>query len=148
MNKLIFVIFIIFFVGCKDYQQVVCTGVKGFNINKINQQGLDANVILGIKNPNQTSFSIYKSEFEIKYGGLNLGKAVLAKKVHINANTEEAYSFNLKSNLKDVNLIEVMGLLLNGGKGMMEVKGDIVAGKFFFKKRFPVNVSERIKLNN
>jgi LEA14-like dessication related protein len=148
MNKLIFVIFIIFFVGCKDYQQVVCTGVKGFNINKINQQGLDANVILGIKNPNQTGFSIYKSEFEIKYGGLNLGKAVLEKKVHINANTEEAYSFNLKSNLKNVNLIEVMGLLLNGGKGMMEVKGDIVAGKFFFKKRFPVNVSERIKLNN
>ncbi len=148
MNKLIAVIFICFVVGCKDYQQVVCTGVKGFKINKINQQGLDANVILGIKNSNQTGFSIYKSEFEIKYGGLNLGKAVLAKKVHINANTEGTYSFNLKSNFKDVNLMEVMGLLLNGGKGLVEVKGYIVAGKFFFKKRFPVNVSERINLNN
>lgn len=148
MNKLIAVIFIFFVVGCKNYQQVVCTGVKGFKINKINQQGLDANVILGIKNPNQTSFSIYKSEFEIKYGGLNLGKAVLAKKVRINANTEDEYSFNLKSNFKDINLMEVMGLLLNGGKGMMEVKGDIVAGKFYFKKRFPVNVTERMNLNN
>ena len=148
MNKLIAVIFIFLVVGCKEYQQVVCTGVKGFKINKINQQGLDANIILGIKNPNQIGFSIYKSAFEIKYGGLNLGKAVLAKKVHINANTEDEYSFNLKSNFKDINLMEVMGLLLNGGKGMMEVKGDIVAGKFFFKKRFPVNITERMNLYN
>ena len=134
--------------SCADFKEAQCTGVKGFSLNKINTQGIDADIVLGIKNPNPMGFSIYKSEFDVIYGGVNLGKAKLSKRVHINGNTEKNYSFNLKSNFKDVNPIDIMKLITNGGKGFVEVVGDLKAGKFYLKKRFPVNVKERVDMSS
>ena len=75
-----------------------------------------------------------------------MGKARLNKRVHIDPNCEKIYVFKLNTDLKDMNLMDIMGLL-NGGKlGKIEVKGDLKAGKFFVKKRFPVNFSEKIGL--
>ena len=143
-----FLFFIFFFTNCKDFKEAQCTGVKGFKINKINAQGIDADILLGIKNPNQMGFSIYRSEFDVIYSGINLGKAKLSKRVHIAGNTEKTYSFNLKSNFKDANPMDVLKLVSGGGKGMIEVVGDLKAGKFYLKKRFPVKIKERVDMNS
>lgn len=139
-------IFTIFFTNCKDFKEAQCTGVKGFKIHKIGPQGIDADILLGIKNPNQMGFSIYRSEFDIIYSGINLGKAKLSKRVRIAGNTEKTYSFNLKSNFKNANPMDVMKLISGGGKGMIEVIGDLKAGKFYMKKRFPVKIKERVDM--
>lgn len=136
-------LFLIFFASCKNFKEVQCTGVRGFSINKVNTEGLDANILLGIKNPNSFGFSIYRSEFDVMYSGVNLGKARLTKRVHINANAEETYSFNLKSDFKNVNMMDIMKLM-SGGRDMIEVKGDLKAGKLFIKKKFPIHVKERL----
>jgi len=145
----ILVCLLAFFIsGCRDFKEVQCTGVNGFKINKISTEGIDADILLGVKNPNKVGFSIYKSEFDVVYSGINLGKAKLSKRVHINANAEETYRFNLKSSFKGANLMDIMKLV-NGalGKGMVEVKGDLKVGKFFVRKKFPVNLKERVGLN-
>ena len=139
-------IFTICFTNCKDFKEAQCTGVKGFKINKIGPQGIDADIILGIKNPNKMSFAVYRSEFDVIYSGIKLGKAKLSKKVKIAGETEKSYSFNLKSNFKDANPMDVMKLISGGGKGMVEVTGDLKAGKFYLKKRFPVKVKERVDM--
>ncbi len=143
---ILIIISMIFFTSCKDFKEAQCTGVKGFKINKIGPQGIDADILLGIKNPNQMGFSIYRSEFDVIYSGINLGKAKLSKRVRIAANTEKTYSFNLKSNFKDANPMDVMKLVGGGGKGMIEVIGDLKAGKFYLKKRFPVKIKERVDM--
>lgn len=142
---LVFAIFLLS--GCKSFKEVECTGVKGFKVNKINTQGIDADILLGIKNPNATGFSIYRSEFDVIFNGINLGKAKLSRRVHINANAEKTYAFNLKSDFKNINMMEVMKLV-NGiaGRGMIEVKGDLKAGKLFIRKKFPVNIKERLEI--
>lgn len=138
-------IFSFLLTSCKDFKEVQCTGVKGFKINTINTQGIDADIMLGIKNPNNMGFSIYKSEFDVVYSGVNLGKARLTKRVHINANAEETYSFNLKSDFKNINLSEIMKLMSAGNaRSTVEVKGDLKAGKFYMKKKFPIDVKERV----
>lgn len=143
----LFILFFTFcFTSCKDFKEAQCTGVKGFKINKINAQGIDADILLGIKNPNQMGFSIYRSEFDVIYSGIKLGKAKLSKRVRIAGNTEKTYSFNLKSNFKDANPMDVMKLVTGGGKGMIEVIGDLKAGKFYLKKRFPVKIKERVDM--
>ena len=134
--------------GCKELKELQYTGVKGFKVNKISAEGIDADILLGIKNPNNYGFSIYKSNFDVTYSGIYLGKARLTKKVHINGNAEETYSFNLKSDFKNVNLTDVIRLL--GGtskKGTLEIKGDLKAGKFYLKKKFPVDVKEKVSLD-
>jgi len=140
--------FVVLFVsGCRNFQEVQCTGVDGFKINTIGTEGIDGDVMLKLKNPNPMGFSIYKSSFDVTYSGIYLGQAKLTKAVHIKAKAEEVYSFNLRSDFKNITVVEVMKLL--GGasyKNLLEVKGDLNAGKFFIKKKYPVNIKEKLNL--
>lgn len=134
--------------NCKDFKEVQCTGVKGFKVNTMNTSGIDGDIMISIKNPNTFGFSIYKSEFDITYSGVYLGKAKLTKRVHISANAEETYSFNLKNDFKGANIMDVMKLLSGVAlKNSVEVKGDLKVGKLFVKKKIPVDIKERINLN-
>jgi LEA14-like dessication related protein len=138
---------VFFLVGCRDIKEVHCTGVKGFKVNHINTSGIDGDILLGIKNPNNFGFSIYKSAFDVTYSGIYLGKARLTRRVFIRKNAEETYSFNLKSDFKNVNLMDVMKLLQGAtSKGSIEVKGDLKVGKLLLRKSVPVDVKEKIRL--
>lgn len=145
--RLILFSVVFFLMSCKDFKEAQVTGVKGFKVNKIDSKGINADLLLGIKNPNNIGFSIYRSEFDVIYNGINLGKARSSKRVHIKANAEETYSFNLKSDFKDINLMDIMKLVQGGGNGMVQVKGNLKAGKFYLKKKFPVDVKEKARLN-
>ena len=85
---------LVFALSCKDFKEAEVTGVKGFKINKANMDGIEAIVTIGIRNPNDIGFSIYPSEFEVTYGGMNLGKARLTKRVHIDAKCEKGYDLS------------------------------------------------------
>jgi LEA14-like dessication related protein len=137
----------IFLFSCKSYQEVQVTGFKGFKVNKIDMKGIDADILLDIKNPNPVGFSIYRSSFDVTYSGIYLGTAKSKKRVHIAAGNEKTYSFNLQSDFKNVNLMDLMKLVKGGGNGMVEVNGDLKAGKFFIHKKFPVKLKERARLN-
>lgn len=147
MRKIIFLIFaLVIFNSCKDFKEAECTGVKGFKVNKMDMSGIDADIILGVKNPNKIGFSIYPSEFDVTISGIGLGKAKLKKRVHIDGNAEKDYAFNLKSSFKDMNMMDVMKLANSGGiNGTITVKGDLKAGKFYLKKKFPVNEKHSVR---
>ncbi len=132
--------------SCKPFKEAECTGITGFKVNKIDISGIDADIQLGVKNPNTIGFSVYPSTFDVIYNGVNLGTAHSSKRVHIAANTEKAYTFNLKSSFKNASMIDVMKLINGGGKGMLQITGNMRAGKFYLKKKFPVNVKERVSL--
>lgn len=147
-KSLLFLISLLVLNSCKDFKEAEVTGVKGFKIKSLNTEGIEAEVILGVKNPNSIGFSIYPSEFDISFSGVNLGKAKLKKRVHIDANCEKPYVFELKSTFKDLNLLDLTKLLSGSKLGLMEVKGDLKAGKFWLKKSFPVNHKEKIGLGS
>ncbi len=145
---LIFIFTLLLFNSCKEFKEVQVTGVKSFRLTKVSQDGIEGEVILGLKNPNANGFSIYPSEFDITYSGMKMGKARLYKRVHINGNSEKPYVFKLKTDLKDLNLMDVMGLMGGGASklGNIQVKGTLKAGKFYIKKRIPVDFSEKVGL--
>lgn len=132
--------------SCKELNEVSVVGVDNFYINKINTEGIEAEIKLKIKNTNSFGFSIYPSDFDLIFSGMRLGKAKLHKRVHIDGNAERVYTFNLKSNLGDLNIFDVMQLLSSGNLGKLDVKGDLKAGKFFMKKKFDINYSEKVNL--
>lgn len=140
-------ILVLIFSSCR-YQELQCTGVKGFKVNKITVEGIDAEIELGIKNPNAMGFSIYTSEFDIVYSGVKLGRAKLMKQVHIKGKEERNYAFVLRNEFKDVNLLDVMKLLKGATfKNTLEVNGDLRVGKLFVKKKIPIAIKEKIGLN-
>lgn len=140
--------FILLFCSCNNFKELQCTGLNGFKVHKITTEGIDAEILLGIKNPNAYGFSIYKSEFDITYSGVYLGKAKLIKTVKIHGNEEKTYGFVLRNDFKDVNLMDVMKLLSGATfKNLLEVKGELKVGKLFVKKRIPIDMKEKVGLN-
>lgn len=151
MKKLLSIItvfIVLFFTSCTTFKEAECTGVKGFKVNDLSAKGINADIMLGIKNPNSIGFSVYPSKFDVTYNGIYLGTAKSSKRVHIDANSEKTYAFTLKSDFKNISLVDIMKLVNGGGKGMVEVKGNMKAGKFYLKKKFPVNVKERASMSS
>jgi LEA14-like dessication related protein len=135
-----------FFFSCKDLKEIKVTDVDSFYLKKITLENIEAEINLKINNPNAMRFSIYRSEFDVIYSGIHLGKAKLNKRVRIDANSEKVYTFNLNSNMKDLNPLDAVKLL-NGAKlGSIEVKGDLKVGKFCLKKKIPINYTDKVKL--
>ena len=137
---------VLFFSSCKEVQDIKVIAVEGFRINKLNTDGIEAEVNLKIKNENAIGFSIYPSEFDIAFSGVRLGKAKLHKRIHINGSSEKVYSFILKSGFGDLNILDLTKLLNTGNLGKIEVTGDLKVGKFFIKHKVPVNFSDKIRL--
>lgn len=147
-----FTIFIIvavlslFTTSCKNFEEIKVIGVDSFYLNKLNMDGIEAEVKLKIKNPNTVGFSVYPSEFDVLFSGIRLGKAKLNRRVHIDANCERVYSFKLKSGFGDLNILDITRLLNMDNIGKIEVKGNLKVGKLFVKKKVPVDFSDKINL--
>jgi LEA14-like dessication related protein len=138
----------LFFSSCNRFKQIECTGISAFEVNKVNTQGIDASILLKLKNPNKMGFTIYKSAFDVKYSGVDLGKARLSEKVKIKAGEEKTYKFSISGDFKNINLMDVMKLFSGATfRNEFEVKGDLNAGRFFIRKGFPIYIKERIELN-
>lgn len=144
--SIITLLFVVLFSSCREFKEVQLTGVDNFHINKINTEGIDGEVKLKIKNPNHIGFSIYPSAFDVTYSGIRLGQAKLKKRVHIGANSEKVYTFYLKTKFENLNLLDATKLLNLNNIGNIELAGDLKAGKWFVKKRFPVNFKEKVNL--
>lgn len=134
--------------SCKPIEEVSVTGIDGFGLKKISSDGIEGEINLKIKNPNTMGFSIYPSEFDILYSGINLGKAKLHKRVHISSNVEKSYAFQLKSNLEGINMMDISKLILGNKVGKIEVKGNLKVGKFLIRKKYPINYSDKVSLFN
>lgn len=141
-----YVILIFFLVGnssCKEFKEVEVIGVENFKIKKISLEGIEADIKLKIKNPNSFGFSIYPSEFDVIFSSLNLGKAKLKKRVHIDSNCEKGYIFELNTSFTGMNLLDLTKLISGSNLGSLQVKGDLKVGKMWVKKKFPVDYNTR-----
>lgn len=125
--------------SCKEFKEAQVTGVKDFKIKKLGLTGIEADLELIIKNPNTSGFSIYPSEFDVIFSGINLGKARLRKRVHIKGNSEKPYVFEMNSSFTNVNLMELAGLVSGSKLGGLQTRGDLKVGKLGFKKRVPID---------
>ncbi|MEI6020253.1 MAG: LEA type 2 family protein [Bacteroidota bacterium] len=137
------------FQACKDLKEVQCMGVNKFKLNSINAEAIDADIYLKLKNPNPFGFTIGKSEFDVTYGGIKVGKAKLVKGVKIQGNAEDVYAFKLQSNFKNVlSLDNVMNLLQAVNQaGVVELKGNLNVKKGFVSKAFPITFNQKINID-
>jgi len=144
--KSIFLLFssLLFFSCISEFKELSVSSIDDFKVTKLTKDGIEGEIKVTIKNPNSIGFKIFRSKADILYGGAKLGKAKIAKKVKIPANSSAEHTFLLKGNLKDVTMSELPALLMSKNK-QMEIKGFIKAGKWYYKKRFPIDEKQRLK---
>ncbi|MGZ3865242.1 MAG: LEA type 2 family protein [Bacteroidia bacterium] len=142
LNILFFSVAVLLTSCVGEFKEVSVSRIDGFKVTKISPSGIDGEISVTINNPNSTSFKVYRSKATIYYGDMKLGTAHTTKKVKIKANSNAPSTFVLKGDLKDVSFAQLPSILGKGAK--MEIKGDIKAGKWFYKKKFPIDEKQRI----
>lgn len=137
------------FSSCGDFEDVTFSGIENVKVNKLSQQGLDVNITAKIKNPNKVAFTIYKSDLDATFSGMNVGKARITNNVKIKANSEEAYTFNVTSDFSKLSIAELPSLLSIATSRSIKVglKGNLRVGKLLVKKSYPVDMVKSVPLN-
>ncbi|HXB40932.1 MAG TPA: LEA type 2 family protein [Bacteroidia bacterium] len=143
-NSLIIVAGLFMFSCIGEFKEISISSINDFKVTKLTPQGIEGEIKVTINNPNPIGFKVFRSKADIMYGDVKLGKAKLVKKVKIAANSSVEHTFLLKGNLKDASLSDIPGLLIGKNK-QMEIKGYIKAGKWYYKKRFPIDEKQRLK---
>jgi LEA14-like dessication related protein len=105
-------------------------------------KSMEAEINVSINNPNNRSFKVYRSKAIVSVGGSKLGTARILKKVKIQANSSIDNTFILQGDFKELNLGTIANITM--GKPVVEIKGYIKAGKWFYKKKFPVDQQQKI----
>lgn len=138
-----------FLSSCGDFEDVTFSGIENVKVNKLSQQGLDVNITAKIKNPNKVAFTIYKSDLDATFSGMNVGKARITNNVKIKANSEEAYTFNVTSDFSKLSIAELPSLLSIATSRSLKVglKGNLRVGKLLVKKSYPVDMVKSVPLN-
>ncbi len=137
------------FISCGDYQDVTFMGIENVKVTSMSQQGVEAEITVRIKNPNNRSFTIYKSDLDATLNGMDAGKANLSKNVRIKANSEQTYIFNIQSDFSSISLNDLPKLmaLAKSKNAKIGLKGNLKAGKLFIKKSFPVDIAKNVPLS-
>ncbi len=131
--------------SCKNFEEVKISSVDNFKVKDISVKGIEAEVTVTISNPNPLGFKVYRSSADLKYGNMDLGTARLVKKVRIPARSNKQHTFILKSDFKNTTLSDIMALT-DGKKKKLELNGYLKAGRFFYRKKFPVNQKQLLNL--
>lgn len=152
MKKYIFILFafcLIFFSSCGEFQNISFSGIENVKVIKMSQQGAEAEITARIKNPNKAAFIIYKSDLDVTLSGISGGKAHLAKNVRIKGNSEQSYTFIIKSDFSGLTMNDLPKLMsLAKSKNVrVGLKGHLRAGKFFIKRSYPVDMSQSVPMS-
>lgn len=141
-------LFIIIFSSCGDFKEVTLNGIENIKLTTLSQKGVEALITVRIKNPNNVSFTIYKSDMDVTLSGINAGIAHITDNVRIKAKSEETYTFKIKSDFSNLNLTDMpkiisMALSKNVKIGL---KGNLIGGKLFVKHSYPVDLTQSVPL--
>jgi LEA14-like dessication related protein len=134
---------IIFLSSCiGELKEISINNINSFNLTKMDAKSLEGEINVSINNPNSRSFKVYKSKATIFVGGSKLGEARIVKKVKIAANSSVDNTFVLHGDFKELNLGTIANITM--GKPVVEIKGYIKAGKWFYKKKFPIDQQQKL----
>ena len=145
----VFLFFCFAFSSCGDFKDVTLNGIENIKLTNLSQKNVEALIAVRIKNPNNFSFTIFKSDIDVTLSGINAGIAHITDNVRIKANSEEEYTFKIKSDFSNLNLTDMtkiisMALSKNVTIGL---KGNLIGGKLFVKHSYPVDLTQNVPLS-
>jgi LEA14-like dessication related protein len=136
--------------GCTQFKEVQLSQIGGVKIIKITDKGIEMELGMKINNPNNYAFSIYRSSFDIKLAGVDMGTAVLSKKEKVAANSDEMHNFHITTTFNKLLEGGLGGIFALFGKKNTEVEinGNLKVGKFLIRKSIPIARKQKVGLDN
>lgn len=139
----------IVFFSCKEIQPVTIGGVNNVHLISLSREGIEFEFDMKINNPNSVGVTVFPSSFDANINDINVGKIKLANRARIKANGDHTSTFRIKSDFSKLGLNDILKALpiVSSKSATISLKGDIRAGKWFYKKRFSVELKKNISLS-
>lgn len=139
---LIFLMMALFSSCIGELKEISINNINNFKITKMDLKSVEGEINVSINNPNSKSFKVYRSKADVFVGGSKLGTAKIVKKVKIPANSSVENTFSLRGDFKGLNFGTITNIM--AGRPAVEIKGYLKAGKWFYKKKFPIDQKQKI----
>ncbi|HKC69448.1 MAG TPA: LEA type 2 family protein [Bacteroidia bacterium] len=125
-----------------EFKEISVNSINNFKVTKMDLKSVEGEINVSINNPNNKSFKVYRSKATVFVGGSKLGTACIIKKVKIPANSSVDNTFSLRGDFKELNFTTLTNITL--GKPLVEIKGYLKAGKWFYRRKFPIEQKQKI----
>ena len=134
--------------SCLEYKEVEVIKIVEVGVKEISASGVDIEVAMQVKNPNNYNISIVDSELNLHIKGKKMGSATIKEKVTLKKKSNAVYRFTLQSSFKDLSLKSLPVLMGLMSQSSMEVQivGDIKAQVKGISKKIPIDFTEKVKL--
>ena len=134
--------------GCMTYKEVEVVKVSDVGIKNMTLKGIDIEVAMQIKNPNNYDISIVDSDLALFAEGEKVGRAQVKEKIKLKKKSNKVYRFTIQTSASEIlsGAIPVILSMVTKGNIELQITGDIKAKAKGIGKRFPVNFKDRIKL--
>jgi LEA14-like dessication related protein len=135
--------------SCAEFQPLTMGGVEQPTIKTLSKEGIEGDFGMKIKNPNKMAVTVFPSTFDATVNDISVGKVKLNKRVRIKGSSDEVSTFQIKSDFSQVSLNQLPQLLslAMGKNASIHLKGNLRAGKWYYKKKFPVELQKIIPLS-
>ena len=130
------------------YREVEIVKFENASIKKISSKGLEAEVILKVKNPNNYNITIANSDLDIVINDKPLGKAKIAGKITFPKKSEAVHRILIESDFEKLGggVMSMLASVMLSQSVNLGVKGDITARALFFRKKIKVDIKENVAL--
>lgn len=137
------------FFSCAEIKPVTIGGVENPRVKTLSTAGVDFTFGMKIKNPNNMGVTVFPSSFDATVNGIDIGKVKLNKRVRIKSNSDNTSEFHIKSDFTKLGLADLAGVIkmASSKNATVTLKGNVRVGKWYYKKRFPVEFKKTINLS-
>ncbi|MBI4931389.1 MAG: LEA type 2 family protein [Bacteroidetes bacterium] len=139
----------LFFSSCKEIQPVTISGVSNVKLISLTKEGVEFDFDMKINNPNSVSVNVFPSSFDANVNDINAGHVKLTKKTKIKAKGEHTSTFHIKSDFSKLGFGDIAKILpmVSSKSAALSLKGDVKVGKWFYKKKFPIELKKTVSLS-
>ncbi len=113
----------------------------------MSQDGLEAQVSVKIKNPNNYNIRVKSSGLQLSLDGKEVGNAVLSG-IKIKKNSTETYTTNVKVKNIAPSFLFSIPSLSQKKSAKVGLKGTLIGRVGLFRKKFPIDVYDQVNLGN
>jgi LEA14-like dessication related protein len=149
-RTLLFSLFFIAFSisSCITYKEVKVVKIVDSGIKKFSTKGIEIEVAMQIKNPNNYKISIVNSDLDLLAKGNRIGTASIDNKITLPKKSNKIHRFIIKASMKDMasGALPILMSVIAGNPIDLQIKGDIKAKAKGLSKKFPVDFKERVRL--
>jgi LEA14-like dessication related protein len=137
------------FFSCKEIQPVTIGGIENVKLHKLSREGIEFDLGIKIKNPNKIGITVFPASFALTINDIDAGNIKLNKKVKIKGNSDEVLIFQIKSDFSKLRLEDITKVLsiISSKSATIYIKGEIKVGKWYYRKKIPVEMMKTISLS-